>query len=355
MERVRQALGFWPSPIMMVSEGGTANEALEHDRQAVAAMESIGPGAGVVAIESLAHWLPPVERQRGSIAYVRAHREAFSPERFRRDVAVALGAGAGPAAGFSAQYVAAVSGVLTPEPRELTIDTLRRFGLDSLVDRHLVRAGDRYLAISNLYLDRFPWADGVVSRFDATVRTGGAAFLGVRFVGDALRGATHADLLRKDIVKATALALSLVAGLLWLQFRRVLPALLCLVPLVAGIAAALGLMALVKIELNVLTLAVAPLLVGLCVDDGIHMMERLEQGESPLTVLHDNGAAMIITTATTIAGFACLGFASFRGMLELGLVGSVGIIVALGASLHLLPVIHAMLVRPGRRRAGVTA
>jgi predicted RND superfamily exporter protein len=84
-------------------------------------------------------------------------------------------------------------------------------------------------------------------------------------------------------------------------------------------------------------------------------MERLEQGESPLTVLHDNGAAMIITTATTIAGFACLGFASFRGMLELGLVGSVGIIVALGASLHLLPVIHAVLVRPGRRRAGVTA
>jgi hypothetical protein len=345
MERVRQALGFWPSPIMMVSTGATLDEALDRDRRAVAGMESIGSAAGVVAIESLAHWLPPAEQQRASIAYVRAHPDEFSGERFRRDVEATLGRGPSSAAGLSPQYVAAVSRVLTPEPREITIDTLRRFGLDSLLGRHILQVGDRYLAISNLYLDRFPWAEGVVTRFDGMIRKGGPAFADVRFIGDALRGATHADRLRKDIVRATVLGLVLVGGLLWFQFRRAVPALLCILPLIAGIAAALGTMALLRIELNVLTLTVAPLLVGLCVDDGIHMMERLEQGESSLTVLHDNGAAMIITTATTIAGFACLAFATFRGMLELGLVASVGITVALGASLHLLPVVHGCLKR----------
>ena len=59
--------------------------------------------------------------------------------------------------------------------------------------------------------------------------------------------------------------------------------------------------------------------------------------------MREAGAAMTITTLTTIAGFACLGFATFRGVRELGLVAAFGLTVCLLASLHLLPVCFAIV------------
>ena len=110
-------------------------------------------------------------------------------------------------------------------------------------------------------------------------------------------------------------------------------------------------MGLLGIELNVLTMAIAPLMVGLCVDDGIHLVERLDRGEPGLDVLRDSGAAIIITTLTTVTGFACLGFARFPGVRGLGAIGAIGILVALAASLQLVPMCHAMLKRAAARAA----
>lgn len=123
----------------------------------------------------------------------------------------------------------------------------------------------------------------------------------------------------------------MVALLLGLQFRHPLPIFFCLIPLGCGLAAALGLMGLLGIELNVLTLAVAPILVGLCLDDGVHILEALERGESALAAFQ------------------------FHSVRELGLVVSFGILAALLAALHLVPLCHG-LIRGGReiRTADVT-
>ena len=106
-------------------------------------------------------------------------------------------------------------------------------------------------------------------------------------------------------------------------------------------------MGLLGIELNILTLAIAPLLIGLGVDDGIHMVDRLARGESAEQVIRETGPAMTITTLTTISGFACLGLATFRGVRELGLVAAFGLVVCLLASLHLVPICY-QLFQPKR-------
>jgi predicted RND superfamily exporter protein len=104
-------------------------------------------------------------------------------------------------------------------------------------------------------------------------------------------------------------------------------------------------MGLLGLELNVLTIAIAPLLVGIGVDDGIHVMERLRRGESSTDAVRGIGPAMIMTTLTTVAGFGCLLLADFGRARELGLVGAVGLIVALGAALHLLPTCYELAQR----------
>lgn len=346
LERVRQLLGVWPSPILMVSSGATEVEALERDREAVYQLERVGPRAGVVTIESLTRWLPASSQQRADLVFFRAHAATFAPDRVQRDFLAAVAQMKHPDPRLTKEYLPRVLSLLRTSTEELTIDGLRGMGLDSLVGRHLVHDGQQVLAVSYVYLAQSPWMAGVTDRFEETMKMGeGDALTRAHFVGDALRGATHPAQLRHDILLATLAAFVMVGLLLLLQFRRVGPALLCLLPLVCGIAAGLGAMALLGIELNVLTMAIGPLMVGLCVDDGIHLVERLERGESQLHVLQDSGAAIIITTLTTVTGFACLAFARFPGVRELGLIGSIGILVALAASLQLVPMCYALLTK----------
>ena len=350
VERLRKLLGVWPSPILMVSSGATAIEALERDRAAVYQLDRVGPRADVVTIESLTRWIPPADQQRADIAFFAAHQDLFAPARVRREFLSSLAGMAQPDPRLAAEYLPRVLSVLATSRDAITIDGLRQMGMDSLVNRHLVRDGARVLAVSYVYLGQSPWSAGVIDRFEETLKMGeGDALTRAHFVGDALRGATRPGQLSHDILVATIAAFLLVALLLAFQFRRIVPALLCLLPLVCGVASALGVMALFRIELNVLTLSIAPLLVGLCVDDGIHLLERLERGENRLQVVQDSGAAIIVTTLTTVTGFACLAFARFPGVRELGLIGSVGIMVALAASLQLVPMLHGML----RRQEGV--
>jgi hypothetical protein len=340
LERTRRMLGTSFIPFLMVSRGATPEEALAADRRAVQALDRIRDRAGVSAVVSLSRWLPPKEQQQAAIDYLERHREAFSAERFSRDFSTVVARMREPPAVLESTYRPLVASYLGRVPPILTLDSLERLGLGDFIAEHLVWHGEEYRVISEVYPTRFPWAAGVVDRFTETVREdGGPALAAATFVGDAFRG-THAAALRRDVLLATGLAVGLVLLVLIVRFRRPGPVFLCLLPLAVGVAVALGLMALLGVELNVLTVAVAPLIVGLGSDDGIHIVDRLERGEPMEQVLAETGVPMILTTATTIAGFACFGFASFAGIRQLGLLAAVGLVTCLFASLHLVPLCH---------------
>jgi predicted RND superfamily exporter protein len=341
LERARQMLGASFIPFLMVSRGRTPEEALAADRAAVRALDRIRDRAGVSAVVSLSPWLPPEEQQRASIDYVERHREAFSAERFSRDFSAVVARMPERPPMLETKYRPLVARYLSRTPAILTLDSLRQLGLGDFVAEHLVHHEAEYRAISEVYPTRFPWAAGVVDRFTRAVREDGdPALAGVTFVGDAFRG-TRPAVLRRDMLLASGLTLGLVLLVLVARFRRLGPIILCLLPLAVGVAVSLGLMALLGIELNVLTLAVAPLIIGLGSDDGIHIVDRLECGEPIDQVLAETGAPMILTTVTTIAGFACFGFATFAGVRQLGLLAAVGLVVCLLASLHLVPLCHS--------------
>lgn len=346
LDRVQQRLGASLTPILMLSSGRTEEEAIARDREATRAMDQIRHSAGVAATVSLSRWLPPPAQQQANIDFVRQRPGLFSPHRFRRDFVATTARMNVQDTTLVSRYLPLVSGFINPEPVTLSLEDLRTLDQGEMVDRHLLRQGEAFLAISYVYLTRLPWAEGALDRFSTVVKErGGPALAAVRFAGDAVRGATHTSTLKRDIGRATAIALGLVGIILVGRFRRLSLIALCLIPLGCGISAALGLMGLLGIELNILTLAIAPLLIGLGVDDGIHMVDRLARGESAEQVIRETGPAMTITTLTTIAGFACLGLATFRGVRELGLVAAFGLVVCLLASLHLVPVCHGLLQR----------
>lgn len=128
-------------------------------------------------------------------------------------------------------------------------------------------------------------------------------------------------------------------------FRSLSIAILCIIP--NGIAAAfvLGIMGWLNIPLDIMTITIAAISVGIGVDNTIHYMHRFKR-EFPrlgnyretMYFCHNSiGRAMYFTSMTIVAGFSILALSNFIPTIVFGLLTSLAMLVALTGSLTLLP------------------
>ena len=139
-------------------------------------------------------------------------------------------------------------------------------------------------------------------------------------------------------------AVFVVLALLWTSFRLSTVALLANIPALAGILALLGYGG---VPLNSVTVMVAAVVLGIAVDDSIHLLsywrEQRDRHESrAVAVAHVLGRklrAMACTTAVLIAGMAVFLGAGFPPVADFGLASIVALAVALASILTLVPVL----------------
>jgi len=140
------------------------------------------------------------------------------------------------------------------------------------------------------------------------------------------------------------LALALVAC----SFRQLREVYLPL--LVVGVAAVwtFGLMALSGVSLSFLMVAVLPLLLGVGLDDSLHLLHRYRQalnrvGQRQLALqqaLVNTGGALWLTTLTTVAGFAALLIAPSPPVRAFGLLAMAAMVCAFVVTLTLVPALE---------------
>lgn len=113
---------------------------------------------------------------------------------------------------------------------------------------------------------------------------------------------------------------------LW-NFRSLKAAVLVLSPLAIGVVWMGGLMFLFGMKLNFFNIVVLPSVIGIGVDNGVHLCHRyLEEGPgSLLFVLRHTGLAIAMTTLTTIVGYSGLILASHPGLTSIGKLAVIGI------------------------------
>lgn len=130
-----------------------------------------------------------------------------------------------------------------------------------------------------------------------------------------------------------------IAGIVLLDFRNVRMTLLALLPVSAAMLATLGLLAAFGFSFNTVTLVAVPLLLGIGVDDGIHVVHRLlEQPECEIEDCVGSVARSIgLTTATTCASVGLLLFTKHPGIESVAILLLVGLPLALLATVTLLP------------------
>jgi len=336
-ENFRTALGQSLAPRTIVSVGTTIDEALARDRYVVERLSTAGPEAGIAGIASLAHWVPDPVRQAANRRYLEAHPAAFSTRRVRRDFRIAARRlDLAPPDGYD-EYLHLLEAALHPPGAAITVDGLRAAGFAEEVDRHIAAVDGGYAVATFVTLRAKRGGEDAGDRYAAAVRA-----LGVDTLAGVTLGASGSidrftRRLQRDALVATSLAFLLIVALLGGHFRSVRAILLCIVPLGAGLAAIAVAMVAFGIPLGVLTMTVAPILVGLGVDDGIHVVDRLLDGQAVEAVLREAGGSMTLTTVTSVVAFSSLALARFPGLWEVGVLGAVGLVAALAASLHLVP------------------
>lgn len=159
------------------------------------------------------------------------------------------------------------------------------------------------------------------------------------------------NLMRSDAKRAVAVVLVAVFIVLLAAYRNIRAALIVMIPVLIGMAWMLGIMAVFGIRLNVINMVVLPTVLGIGIDNGIHIFQRYkEEGYAKVRkVVLTTGGAAFLTTATTLLGFAGTLAAENGGLQSLGLAASIGLGACLVSSLTVFP---ALLSLFGRRLAG---
>jgi len=145
-------------------------------------------------------------------------------------------------------------------------------------------------------------------------------------------------------------------------FRSFMVALICIIPNAIAAAFVLGIMGWVGIPLDIMTITIASISVGIGVDNTIHYMHRFKR-EFPrignyretMYFCHNSiGRAMYFTSMTIVAGFSILALSNFIPTIVFGLLTSLAMLVALVGSLTLLPQLLATFKPLGPETTTVT-
>ncbi len=153
----------------------------------------------------------------------------------------------------------------------------------------------------------------------------------------------------QSLYESQILTLGLVMFVIMLMFmllfRSVKLALICIVPNAIAASFVLGIMGWLGIPLDIMTITVASISVGIGVDDTIHYVHRFKHDFARLGNYRDTmfachnsiGHAMYFTSVTIVAGFSILALSNFIPSIVFGLLTSLAMIVALMGALTLLP------------------
>ncbi|MCP5190426.1 MAG: MMPL family transporter [Pseudomonadales bacterium] len=160
------------------------------------------------------------------------------------------------------------------------------------------------------------------------------------------------SLFKSQILTLGAVFLAILLMFLVL-FRSLWLALIALAPNLLAAGLVLGIMGLMGIPLDIMTITIAAIVVGIGVDDCIHYVHRFiaefpvdRNYRATMYRCHNSiGRAMYYTTVTVVVGFSMLTLSNFNPSIYFGLLTVLAMVAAVLGALLLLPLL-IVLVKP---------
>lgn len=218
------------------------------------------------------------------------------------------------------------------DPSPVSIDDLP----ESIRLNYLPRTGDGYLV--QVIPRRYLWSREDLDRFAEQTSSVSTQVAGT----EQLMMVMFEEILA-DGKRAAIFALVVISFLVLIHFRSAL-GLLALVPLAAGALTMVGIMFAVGMKYNFMNLIAVPIILGIGIDDGIHVLhrfrkDRVRTDDALANVYSLVGRAILLTSLTTMIGFGSIAFYTMRGMASFGQVLFMGVGACFLTTLLVLPAV----------------
>ncbi len=182
------------------------------------------------------------------------------------------------------------------------------------------------------------------------------ADLDLAFTGAYAIAAAAQHSIRGDMIKSIVLSILFLQVLYLAVYRDIwtLPA--ALLPVALGILTALAVFSALGMSFTPITGVIGAILAGLGIDYAIHSLSHyrsdrangLTHNDAIRDTLTDVAPALIAACATTVVGFLAIAQSSVRALREFGLLGAMGLVAALIATIFVLPAI--LSITAGKQR-----
>ncbi|MDP1771193.1 MAG: MMPL family transporter [Methylobacter sp.] len=149
--------------------------------------------------------------------------------------------------------------------------------------------------------------------------------------------------------EAIVIALVTIALLLFAIRRNIIDTLLVMTPLILAGLFTMASAVLTNTPINFANIIALPLLLGLGVDNGIHMVEKLHHSLSEEQNIYQSSTAraMFYGALTTASSFAGLAFSPHQGIASMGLIITMGIFWIMVCTFIILPALSKLVLRVG--------
>ena len=146
-------------------------------------------------------------------------------------------------------------------------------------------------------------------------------------------------------IKSLGVVMLGIGVMFLLLFRSITLSIIGIIPNLLGALVVLGIMGLANIPMDMMTITIAAITIGIAVDNGIHYLYRFREEyknnkdySKSLELCHFSaGRAIFYTTITIIFGFSILVLSNFVPSTYFGILTAISMLIGLLASLTVLP------------------
>lgn len=352
-DQVTQWLGGSSAPTLLVLSGPSEPAVMNAGARIWRALKSLETSGQVADVTALQAFFPPPEQQAQNLKQVRQ----LDWRRIQGTFRAALSANGLKNLKAYDDYFKTLQAAFGD--RDVLLPShLADTELQPLLQMFLYTKGDRYKSVIYVRPTLDLWSRRDAAQFRDAIETHlisrGIGVDQFTLTGAHLLSSALKTVILENLRSALLLAVAVILATLWIYYRRLLLLVGALSPLVTAMAMLAGIMVLFRIHFNFINVVVLPMVVGIGIDDGVHLTNTyINNGERYSTgALAQTGRGVMLTSLTTMVGFGSIALSHYPGLKSMGYVAVIGVGTCLLTSLFLLPPILSILGKANRRKGG---
>lgn len=337
LEKMAQAFGGRKMEASAIQEGNDLSLLLLKEEEMIKILDRFKKEGRIDSFISVSRFIPSIEKQKRVAQEI---RKAVNLDEVRKHFIKALNEN-----GFEVSLFSPILEVLEEIrlgkeklfPPEHLFLILQKSPFGRVIETLLVKKGENFKRVTPIY-----YSKGSLSFQELERQLPGVSFTGPERIEIEIL-----KIVKKDLFLLTPLAFLLILLLVFSHFKIWFITLLTLLPLTSGLLWMMGTLVLLGIRINFINALILPMIIGMGIDNSIHLMHRYLEGgrKDPLYALQKTGRAITLCSLTTMLGFGSLVTARSHALSTMGWVTILGMGYCLISSLLLLPAFLLFLER----------